>query len=62
LTRLSRGLESNGFSGQIVTWDCSGGILSWFVQDEQQKSRSPSRILHRGAQRDCTVGCGCRQA
>jgi hypothetical protein len=42
LTRLSRWLESNGFSEQIVTWDCSGGILCWFVQDEQQKSRSKS--------------------
>lgn len=42
LTRLSRWLESNGFSDQIVTWDCSGGILCWFVQDEQQKSRSKS--------------------
>jgi hypothetical protein len=42
LTRLGRWLESNGFSEQIVTWDCSGGILCWFVQDEQQKSRSKS--------------------
>lgn len=42
LTRLNRWLESNGFSDLCVTWDCSGGILSWFVQDEQEKSRSKS--------------------
>ena len=40
LTRLGRWLETNGFSKQRVTWECSGGLLSWFVQDEQEKSRS----------------------
>ena len=42
LTRLGRWLETNGFSKQRVLWECSGGLLSWFVQDEQEKSRSPS--------------------
>ena len=42
LTRLGRWLESNGFSDLRVSWECSGGLLSWFVQDEQAKSRSAS--------------------
>jgi len=42
LIRLGRWLESNGFADLRITWKCSGGILAWFVQDEQECSRSKS--------------------
>ena len=34
LILLGRWLESNGFSDLRVSWECSGGLLSWFVQDD----------------------------
>jgi hypothetical protein len=40
LLRLGRWLDANDFPEQRAGWRCSGGILAWFVQDEQACSRS----------------------